>query len=62
MFLLDPTTQLLPGQDAWEDLVDPTFNRAIGFVRTTVQISELIRRGSYGMDGLCDWMESRFGC
>ena len=31
MFLLDLTTQLLPGQDAWEDLVDPTFDRAIGF-------------------------------
>ena len=56
----DPTTQLLPGHDAWEDLIDPTFNREIGFGRTTLEISALIRRGKYGMDGLCNWTESCF--
>lgn len=54
-FAQDPRVLLLPGQDAWEELIDPTYNRAIGFGKSTAEIQGLIRRGKFGMDGFCDW-------
>jgi hypothetical protein len=41
---------VLPGQDAWEDIIDPTFNHVIGFGMSTPEIAALIRRGEYEMD------------
>ena len=57
-FAVDPEDLVQAGQDAWEDVVDPTFNQVIGFGRTTVEIAGFIRRGEYGMDGFCNWTES----
>jgi len=54
-FAANPRDLILPEQDAWEDVIDPTFNRVIGFGKSTPEIATLIRRGSYGMDGFCDW-------
>ena len=54
-FAVNPQDLILPGQDAWEDVIDPTFNRVIGFGKSTPEIAALIRRGEYGMDGFCNW-------
>lgn len=54
-FAVNPELLVQPGQDAWEDVVDPTFNQVIGFGRTTIEIAGFIRRGQYGMDGFCNW-------
>jgi hypothetical protein len=54
-FAINPEDLVLPGQDAWEDVIDPTFNRVIGFGKSTPEIAALIRRGEYGMDGFCKW-------
>jgi hypothetical protein len=56
-FAVNPENLVQAGQDAWEDVVDPTFNQVIGFGRTTVEIAGFIRRGEYGMDGFCNWTE-----
>jgi hypothetical protein len=40
---------MLPGEDAWEDVVDPAFNQVIGFGMTTVEIMGFIQCGEYGM-------------
>jgi hypothetical protein len=57
-FASDPQLLLLPGQDTWEDVIDPTYNRVLGFGKTTVEISGIIRRGKFGMDGVCNWTQS----
>lgn len=54
-FSNNPEDLIEPGSDAWEDVIDPTFNRVIGFRLTTAQLASLIRRGHYGMDGFCEW-------
>ena len=54
-FAVNPQDLILPGQDAWEDVIDPTFNRVIGFGKSTPEIAALIRRGEYGMDGFFNW-------
>ena len=43
-------------EDAWQ-MVDRTLNRIIGYGATIEEISALIRRGKFGMDGLCIWLE-----
>jgi hypothetical protein len=57
-FAVNPRDLIQPGEDAWEDVIDPAFNRVIGFGKTTIDIAEFIRRGEYGMDGFCNWTES----
>jgi hypothetical protein len=57
-FAVNPKDLIQPGEDAWEDIIDPTFNRVIGFGKTTIDIAESIRRGTYGMDGFCNWTGS----
>jgi hypothetical protein len=54
-FATHPQSLLLPGQDIWEDVIDPTYNRVLGFGRTTAEISGIIRQGKFGMDGVCSW-------
>jgi hypothetical protein len=46
---------ILPDQDAWKDIIDPTFNCVIGFGKSTPEITVLIRRRTYRMDRFCDW-------
>ena len=43
--------------DAWE-MVDKTLNGAIGYGTSVAAVSAIIRRGRFGMDGLCDWLET----
>jgi hypothetical protein len=57
-FATHPQSLLLPGQDIWEDVIDPTYNHVLGFGRTTAEISGIIRQGKFGMDGVCSWTES----
>ena len=47
-----------PGNDSWEDVVNPTYDRVIGFGRSALDIAGLIRRGQYGMEGFCNWSEA----
>ena len=47
------------GQDAWEDVVNPTLDRVFGFGATADSIRALIRRGPYGMDGVCFYQHWR---
>ena len=46
-------------EDAWQT-VDQALNRIIGYGATIDEISTLIRRGKFGMDGLCSWLEKCF--
>ena len=57
-FAVDPTTMVQPGNDPWEDVVNPTYNRVIRFGRSALDIAGLIRRGQYGMEGFCNWSEA----
>jgi hypothetical protein len=57
-FAVDPTTMVQPGNDPWEDVVNPTYDRVIGFGRSALDIVGLIRRGQYGMEGFCNWSEA----
>jgi hypothetical protein len=47
-----PKDLLLDDQDAWEDVVNPTLDRILGFGVTSDAIRDLIRRGRYGMDSV----------
>jgi hypothetical protein len=44
------------GDDLWT-AVDRALNPVIGYDVTAIEISYIIRRGFYGMDGLCSWLE-----
>jgi hypothetical protein len=54
-FATNPQDLVLPSQDAWEDVIDPTFNCVVGFGKSTPEIAALIQCGKYGMDGFCKW-------
>jgi hypothetical protein len=54
-FSSNPEDLIKPGSDAWEHVIDPAFNRVIGFGLTTAQLADLIKWGHYGMDGFCEW-------
>ena len=43
-------------EDTWQ-MVDQALNQIIGYGATVHEISTLIRRGEFGMDGLCCWLE-----
>ena len=43
--------------DAWE-MVDKTLNGTIGYGMSIAAVSAIIRQGRFGMDGLCDWLET----
>ena len=45
-------------EDAWEDVVNPTLDRVLGFGRSTDSLRALIRRGKYGMDSLHQYLTS----
>lgn len=48
-FSSTPSDLILDGQDAWEDIVNPTLDRAFGFGTTQQSIRDFIRRGEHGM-------------
>ena len=54
-FAARPEDLILPGQDAWEDVINPTFDCVIGFGKSVPEIAAFIRHGEYGMDGFCNW-------
>jgi len=51
----DPHSELEEGDEAWE-MVDRALNRVIGFGATIEEISRMIRRGEFGMDGMLNWL------
>jgi hypothetical protein len=44
-------------EDPWE-MVDKTLNGVIGYGMSVAAVSAIIQRGRFGMDGLCDWLET----
>jgi hypothetical protein len=44
-------------EDPWE-MVDKVLNGVIGYGMSVAAVSAIIRRGRFGMDGLCDWLET----
>ncbi|KAJ6583761.1 hypothetical protein B0H10DRAFT_1949697 [Mycena sp. CBHHK59/15] len=62
-FAVDPTTLILPGQDAWEDVIHGLFNCLLlngAHHKNTVELSGVIRRGPLGMNGFFSWLEICF--
>jgi len=55
-FATSPVNSILPGEDAWESVINPTLDRVIGFGRSTPEIALFIRCGPLGMDGFCNWI------
>lgn len=52
-----PFVDLDEYDDAWE-MVDRTLNGVIGYGMSVAAVSAIIRRGKFGMDGLCNWLET----
>ena len=44
-------------KDPWE-MVDKVLNGVIGHGTSVAPVSAIIRRGRFGMDGLCNWLET----
>lgn len=55
-FHSDPREDLQPGDDAWETLVHPALV-LIGYNEQSPVITQYVRRGKWGMDGFCQWIE-----
>ncbi|KAJ6449855.1 hypothetical protein C8R45DRAFT_1128561 [Mycena sanguinolenta] len=58
-FAVNPVYFLLPGVDPWEGFVHQTLSSLLldgEQPRTTIQLSRLIRRGDFGMDGFLLWL------
>jgi len=51
----DPTSEVEDNGDPWETL-DPALNIIIGYGASVGEISRIIRRGDYGMDGMYRWL------
>ena len=47
------------GADPWEDYVNPTFHALQGY--SPAQMAEELRRGQFGVEGLCYWVEVSVG-
>jgi len=52
----NPSMQIPEGDDAWET-IDCMLNRVIGYGVTIEQLSSIIRRGPFGMDGMYNWVK-----
>jgi hypothetical protein len=57
VFSGDPRDSVVAGEDPWEVFIDPSLNRVIGFGATTRQIADIVRRGRFGIDGFCKWID-----
>ncbi|KAI0054949.1 hypothetical protein BV25DRAFT_1816306, partial [Artomyces pyxidatus] len=53
-----PHLEVEDDQDPWE-YADRALNAVIGYGATVSEIADLMRRGPFGIDGLCAWLE---GC
>jgi len=42
----------------FEWVVNPVLDRAFGYGKTIDEIAMMIRRGIYGIDGVCRWIET----
>ncbi|KAG8916076.1 hypothetical protein FRC02_004238 [Tulasnella sp. 418] len=59
LFGQDPSALVsadIPDDEVWET-VDPVLKNLLGFGKTSAEISSMIRRGHYGMDGMCRFFE-----
>jgi hypothetical protein len=56
IFSGSPRTHIQQDDEAWENL-DPLLNRIVGYGVTPEIISQRIRRGKYGMDGMFTWLK-----
>lgn len=50
-----PNDLVPDGEDAWEYL-DVVLNNFIGYGMSVEEVIPLIRRGEFGMNGLCNWL------
>lgn len=52
----DPSAGVSEVDEAWE-MVDQVLNGVIGYGVSVEKVAAIIRRGSLGMDGLCNWLD-----
>lgn len=57
VFSGDSRDSIMADEDPWESVIDSCLNRVIGFGASTCQIADIIRRGPFGIDGFCQWIE-----
>ena len=56
IFAGSPRAYIQQDDEAWENL-DPLLNQVIGYGATPEIISQRIRRGKFGMDGMYTWLK-----
>ena len=56
IFSGSPRAYIQQDDEAWENL-DPVLNQVIGYGATPEIISQHIRRGKFGMDGMYSWLK-----
>ena len=54
IFAGSPRAHIQQDDEAWENL-DPLLNQVVGYGATPETISQRIRRGKFGMDGMYTW-------
>ncbi|KAG1810373.1 uncharacterized protein HD556DRAFT_48100 [Suillus plorans] len=52
----DPRQEVEEDQDPWE-MVNQALDNALGYEKTPEDLARCMRRGSLGIDGLCNWLE-----
>lgn len=52
----NPSTHILQGDDAWET-IDRMLNRVFGYGVAVEQLTSIITRGPFGMDGMYNWVK-----
>lgn len=56
VFAGSPRAYIQQDDEAWEN-IDPLLNQVIGYGATPEIISQRIRRGKFGMDGMYTWLK-----
>ena len=56
VFAGSPRTHFQQDDEAWENL-DSLLNQVIGYVATPETISQRIRQGKFGVDGMYTWLK-----
>jgi len=56
IFAGSPRAYIQQADEAWENL-DPLLNQVIGYGATPETLSQRIRRGKFGMDGMYTWLK-----
>jgi hypothetical protein len=52
----DPRQEVEEDEDPWE-MVNRALDNALGYGKTPEDLATCMRRGSLGIDGLCNWLE-----